>query len=412
MSEPTQEHTGLLLVVDDNEMNRDLLSRRLIKRGHDVLTASDGYEALAVIKEKKIDVVLLDVNMPGIDGFETLARIREEHSQSDLCVVMVTAKDSSEDIVKALKLGANDYVTKPIDFPVAHARVQTQLVMKRSFEHIQRLERKLVKQNEHLEDANKRMRRDLEAAALVQKAGLPQVPPEVSNLRFAWSYHPCEELGGDSLNIFRIDERYIAAYVLDVSGHGVPAALLSVTVNRHLKPQLDGHSPVMRVHPEPPGYSITQPASLAASLNRSYPIDWDLKQYFTILYGLFDTLERKFCFVGAGHPGPILVRAGTEPPVICDSPGYPIGIIEEASYDERTIELQPGDRLYLYSDGLIEQRNADDAMFNRKMLLALMDRIRSLPLEESVTAMMDEVRRWTSPTPPDDDLTVVAIEVV
>ena len=126
-----EEEIGTLLVVDDNEMNRDMLSRRLIRRGHRVDTAEDGQRALDLIEANHYDGVLLDIMMPGIDGFEVLRRLRERFSSAELPIIMVTAKDDSADVVNALNMGANDYVTKPLDFQVVLARVQTQLQLKR-----------------------------------------------------------------------------------------------------------------------------------------------------------------------------------------------------------------------------------------------------------------------------------------
>ena len=116
-----------LLVVDDTEDNRDMLSRRLQRRGYEVLVAEDGEQALELLENETIDLVLLDIMMPGIDGIEVLRRIRSTHSQGQLPVIMATARAGSTDVVEALELGANDYVTKPLDFPVVLARVQTQL---------------------------------------------------------------------------------------------------------------------------------------------------------------------------------------------------------------------------------------------------------------------------------------------
>jgi len=135
---PDQEH-GRLLVVDDNEMNRDMLSRRLAAKGHAVLVAEDGDRALQMIAEDRPDLVLLDVMMPGISGLEVLQRLRKKYSVSDMPVIMATAMDASKDIVEALRLGANDYVTKPLDFPVVLARVQGQLALKRAKDEIQKL---------------------------------------------------------------------------------------------------------------------------------------------------------------------------------------------------------------------------------------------------------------------------------
>jgi adenylate cyclase len=141
---------GSLLVVDDDEMNRDMLSRRLERRGYIVASAADGQRALEMIETQTFDLVLLDIMMPGISGLEVLRILRERHPMADLPVIMATAKDQSGDIVEALKLGANDYVTKPLDFPVVLARIQTQLSLKRAMEEIQRLAEQLELRNKFI----------------------------------------------------------------------------------------------------------------------------------------------------------------------------------------------------------------------------------------------------------------------
>ena len=125
------EDAGHILIVDDNELNRDVLERRLTRRGYEVTQASDGREALALIAERRFDLALFDVMMPEVSGLEALAEVRKVYSLADLPVIMVTAKSQSDDVVEALRLGANDYVTKPIDFPVLFARVQTHLRLRR-----------------------------------------------------------------------------------------------------------------------------------------------------------------------------------------------------------------------------------------------------------------------------------------
>lgn len=133
----TRSGPGALLVVDDNELNRDMLSRRLKAKGYKVETAEDGYQALEKLGTGHHDLVLLDVMMPGLSGLDVLKTLREARTVASLPVIMATAKDGSEDIVEALKLGANDYVTKPLDFPVVLARVQTQLTLKRLSEDLE-----------------------------------------------------------------------------------------------------------------------------------------------------------------------------------------------------------------------------------------------------------------------------------
>jgi class 3 adenylate cyclase len=140
-----------LLVVDDNEMNRDMLSRRLKSRGYTVLTAEDGQQALALVASRPFDLILLDIMMPVMSGIDVLKVLRQTHSLTELPVIMATAKDQGEDIVEALTLGANDYVTKPLDFPVVLARTETQLSLKRAHEEVRRLAQELEVRNRFIQ---------------------------------------------------------------------------------------------------------------------------------------------------------------------------------------------------------------------------------------------------------------------
>ena len=162
---------GSLLVVDDDAMNRDMLSRRLARQGYTVAVAEDGEQALKMIEGQTFDLVLLDIMMPGVSGLQVLEILRQRHSMADLPVIMATAKGESSDIVEALKLGANDYVTKPLDFPVVLARTESQLALKRAREEIQRLAARLEDQAAQLADWN----RTLEQRVAEQVAELERV---------------------------------------------------------------------------------------------------------------------------------------------------------------------------------------------------------------------------------------------
>jgi DNA-binding response OmpR family regulator len=142
-----------LLVVDDTEDNRIILNRRFTRLGYEVVEAVDGLSALNLIEREPFDVVLLDIMMPGIDGLEVLRRVREEHSESQLPVIMVTAKSASEDVVEALLMGANDYITKPVDMEVAAARVEMQLRRKRAEDHSRAAFRELEQTLTALQDS-------------------------------------------------------------------------------------------------------------------------------------------------------------------------------------------------------------------------------------------------------------------
>jgi class 3 adenylate cyclase len=162
---------GSLLVVDDNEMNRDMLARRLGRHGYTVAVAADGQQALQMLEAQSFDLILLDIMMPGISGLDVLKILRERYSVADLPVIMATAKDQSEDIVAALQLGANDYITKPLDFPVVLARTQTQLALKHAMEEIQRLAAQLEVHNRFIRDTFGRYLTDEVVASLLDSPG-------------------------------------------------------------------------------------------------------------------------------------------------------------------------------------------------------------------------------------------------
>ena len=174
MAQETRSGTGLVLVVDDNERNRELLSARLEMNGYTTLAAEDGAQAIDLVDKHAIDLVLLDVMMPGLDGFEVLKILRETRLMSELPVIMVTAKDEGDDVVKALNLGANDYVTKPIDFPVLMARMQAHLLLKRSEEALREanesLEKRVEERTADLKAVNERLRLEIDERKQMEEA--------------------------------------------------------------------------------------------------------------------------------------------------------------------------------------------------------------------------------------------------
>jgi serine phosphatase RsbU (regulator of sigma subunit) len=268
---------------------------------------------------------------------------------------------------------------------------------------------KIDRQNQELSQANQRMKRDLDAAARVQQTLLPDNLPEVEGLTFAWSYKPCDELAGDALNIVRINDGLIAMYLLDVSGHGVPAALLSVTATRSLSPGAGGAASVVAGPGANP--QAVDPAQVASRLNSLYPMASNGNHYFTMIYGLLDVRTRRFRFTDAGHPGPILAPAGG-PPRRLEASGFPIGMIDGAEYDETVVELQPGDRLYLHSDGLTEEVNAQNEQFGDERLLAAIAADPSLSLSDSVESLVGRISAWHGEDHLTDDVSVLAIAVV
>lgn len=401
---------GSVLVVDDDENNRDLLSRRLIRLGYESTSAKDGQQALTMIAGRPFDVVLLDVMMPGLDGFQVLQAVRLGRAATDLPVIMATAKDATDDILLAFSLGANDYVTKPLDFPVVVARIQTQIALKRSVEQVRILERSLAERNRQLELANTRMSRDLRAAARIQEALLPRTSPDVAGVGFSWAFRPCDELAGDGLSAIKLDADRVALYVLDVSGHGVASALMSVSLGRLLSPPSDASSILVRGGDGPGRLDPVSPSEVASRLNRLFPFEINTEQYSTLVYGILDASTGDFTYTLAGHPGPVHLPADGQARTL-DGRGFPIGLADLGyDYPEWTTRLAPGDRVYLYSDGIYEAPNASGESFGLDRLYRTIESGRDEPLCAVVNEVVSAVENWSGPSGVRDDVSMLSVE--
>ncbi len=398
---------GTILVVDDNDNNRDMLSRRLIRAGYNAKTANGGPQALELLAKEPFDLILLDIEMPVMNGFEVLRRVRQTHPATKLPIIIATAHDDREKVIEALKLGANDFVAKPIDFPVVLARVQTQLSLKLSVDRIIALEDDLRNRNVLLERANKRMSHSLQLASRMQQSLLPSGPVCVPGVQFAWTYQPCDELAGDILNVFPIGETHVAFYLLDVSGHGVPAALLSTTLSRVLAPVPGQASLVERKTPA--GMQPRRARTVVEELNRRFPMTGDQGQYFTLFYAVLELATRELTFVNAGHPPPLhLPKAGEKTHL--DSGGFAVGWVDGVDYDEASVVLQPGDRLLLYSDGLTETMNATDEQFGVERLESLF----ASPgeIQARLDSLLKQTAEFRGNQPVADDISALALEVL
>ena len=257
---------------------------------------------------------------------------------------------------------------------------------------------------EALAEANRRMRGDLEAAARIQRSLLPTSRPDFPGLEVAWAFRPCTELAGDIFNLIPMGEGLVGFYVLDVSGHGVPAALLSVTLSHSLSP-VSGESWLLGADGD-----VTPPAEVVVRLNQQFQMQPNRVQYFTMIYGIFDAATRRLRYVTAGHPPMILVPQAGAPRALPAS-GKPVGLLADGSWEELGVDLEAGDRLYLYTDGVVEAGCEERGELGTDRLVAALEKCRKEPLEASVKAVVAAVESWCEAVEPEDDVTVLALEV-
>lgn len=368
--------THRVLVVDDNEMNRDMLSRRLARRGIAVEAAENGRRALDLVATRRYDLVLLDIMMPDIDGLEVLQQIRRTRTASELPVIMVTAKDQSADVVRALDAGANDYVTKPIDFNVAMARLNTHLT-------IARLNRELAARVAEIEG-------ELQVVADVQRRLLPARLPRAADLRFGVHYATSRYAGGDYYDVVPLPDGSVGILMADVSGHGTPSAVVMAMARS-----------VFHALPGP----ADEPAEVLHHLNRHLVDLWE-DRFVTALYAVVDSSRRRMRVASAGHLDPILVRMPRRDVVPFHAPGvFPIGVDAFANIPVSTLELRPGDHLLFFTDGVSERFNPQREMYGVERLGRALAAAAGDDPQRVVSALVADVDAFAAAAPPDDDQT-------
>jgi len=267
----------------------------------------------------------------------------------------------------------------------------------------------LQEAKERLEIASNAMKRDLEAAADLQHALLPVELPKFAGMNFAYRFRPCSDVGGDSLNVLPLDDRHLAVYILDVSGHGVAAAFLSVTLT-HMMSAVPDRSFLYHAASGGSGkYCITPPAEVVSRLNQHFLSNPNVSQFFTMIYGVLDKETGEFRYVAAGHLGPIHFSR-TSGSCIGETGGIPVGLLPSSTYEERTVTLSRGDRLYLCTDGIIEAENDRQEEFGIDRVLETVRASQDSTLSDSLSTVMMRVEEWSGAAGATDDASLLAIE--
>jgi len=381
-----------VLIVDDNAINRRVLQGMLRKEQVTLLTAADGEEALAVARSEPPNLILLDIMMPAKDGYQVCAELKADPRTEHVPVIFLSALSETADKIKGLELGAVDYITKPFDQGEVLARVRSQL-------KIQRLSHDLRRANRELQDKQEHIDADLRAAAAIQRSLVPSSAPPVDGLRLAWRFIPCDRVGGDLFHFVPLPDGQLAVYVLDVAGHGVPAAMITVSLSQFLSPQAH--------HLADAAGAAFAPSVVLGRLDHHYPIE-RFDKYFTIAYALIDPLRGRLRYSLAGHPQPIVVRAdGTIE--LLEAGGTIIGLGAPVPFDEGEVGLRPGDRVFLFTDGIAECENGAGDQFGDARLYEALRRGRG-SLDEACDGLIEALHDFAGSAESGDDITLVGLE--
>jgi sigma-B regulation protein RsbU (phosphoserine phosphatase) len=392
-----------VLVAEDERITRASLVRQLEAWGHTVTACEDGEQAWARFGEGQHDLVITDWDMPRLSGVGLIQRIRAAAGARFVYVIMLTGRSDKSDLVSGIESGADDFVSKPFDREELRVRLL-------AGERIVRLERTLHAQNAELRTAGERMRSDLHAAARMQRAMLPRTNIVTPRVRTAWKYVPTDELGGDAIGLELIGDRYLVAYVADVSGHGVPAALLAVTAMHAMSPAAEGVGLVRNPSGHGEAAILQTPSWIVTELNRRFASSDNDGRFLTMIVCAIDTATGTLVFARAGHPLPLLLRAG-KAVTLDEAGGCPIGIAESAEYQDVALPMQPGDRLVLFSDGVLEQMDpAARIEFGESRFLGLLLSHAQIPGEQVVDHAVEALSIWAGTTSYADDVSLVVID--
>src|SRR5437867_8916623 len=344
--------TSQILVVDDYAVSRKILARLLASAGYQCHECEDGAEALALVHAKRPSLLLLDFDMPGLNGTEVLKTLRSDSDPAiaQIPAIMLTGHGSEESEVRCLQAGADDFVTKPVNAAVLRARIETQL-------RVRSMRRQLERQNDELEQWRSNLERDLAAARLTQQSLIPQKPPALPGWEVATCYRPVIQVGGDIYGWLRMKDGQILFWIADGTGHGAAAALLTT-----LAKLLFHHGSVEH----------DAPASVMEAVNHDFRSIFGARSFMTAMCVAVDPATGRASVVGAGHP-PLLIarRSGATEAIASVVP--PLGLIEHPAFTETIVDLKPGDTFLLYTDGLFGSRKGKQPRLTPQRLEKMLD---------------------------------------
>lgn len=375
-----------VLIVDDSKSYRHMMAAMLSQWGFSICEAEDGECALRQLAQQSVHIVISDWEMPVMDGVELCQAIRNNDFGHYIYVILVTARQTLDDLLTGMAAGADDFLSKPVNQNQLRARLH-------AAERVLSLENTLAARNEKISYAYRQIESDLQAAAKLQHSVLPTHNLSFAGFEADWMFLPSAYVSGDLLNYFSVDERHIAFFSVDVAGHGVSAAMLSLAVAREF---MTGRiSSQLLVCRNVGGDSFpVAPHKVVGELNQRFCLDNDeVFSYYTLIYGVIDIMTGQGTLCQAGHPTPFVVRTGGELLAVGQG-GMPVGLFTDAEYQDSEFTLDIGDRLYLYSDGIIECENDQQALFGEENLQQLLCENRMLPKSQVFERVEQALNTW------------------
>lgn len=383
-----------IIVAEDSELQRLYLCSLINGLGFEAIEAEDGRAALDLIQRSGAEILISDLEMPHLDGIGLTREVRQLDRDHYVHIIMVTEADEVEIRDKALRAGVDDFITKGSSIAMLKARLSTAArLIEHAFE--------LAERTRLLKETNERIKEDLRAAAAAQRQLLPTMHEDILGFSVALAFVPSAIVSGDMFGCFELDDGNLGFYAVDVAGHGVHAALLSVAIGHLITPEYF-QSQAFGIGSGP------NPAGLVDALNVRFSAS-DNDDYFTMFCGVVDTRSGRMDYCQAGYPSPFLVtETGTAQPI--GDGGFPVGLIRKARYENNALDVEVGSSLVLCSDAACEAENTAHQQFGTRRVRQVAQTIAAHKPCEIPEKMIGALSKWRGDKPLEDDLTVVALK--
>jgi phosphoserine phosphatase RsbU/P len=338
-----------ILVIDDDLTVLKIIQRALQHQGHEVVVAANGKEGLEQALQIQPALIICDWMMPYVDGLEVCRQIKANPHLSTTFFILLTSRVGLDDRIEGLNTGADDFLAKPIEITELQARVRAGL--------------RLHQVNQDLQTQKQLLEAELAEAAAYVQALLPR--PLVGEVSIDARFIPSRQLGGDCFDYFWLDPDYLVVYLLDVSGHGLAAALPSILVLNLLRSQ------------SLPNVNFYQPQDVLKGLNDTFQMSSQNEKYFTIWYGVYNRAKRQLTYASAGHPPAVLIASAD-----CETqtqqlrtPSLPIGMLPEVTFTCNRCQIPANSTLYIFSDGIYELNPLEHEHWGLEQFICLLSHL-------------------------------------
>lgn len=383
-----------ILIVDDEPFNVDYLEQELEDAGYTTISAANGQEALAKVRADAPDLVLLDIMMPVMDGFQVLSELRADDATRELPVIVISAANELKSIVKAIELGAEDYLPKPFEPKLLHARMSSSLEKK----HLRDLQQLYLQG----------LQREIDIAREIQMGFLPSELPRVDGWEMAAYFKAAREVAGDFYDAFVLPDGNLICMIGDVCGKGVGAALFMTLFRTLLRATYT--TDVLWGEEENNAGSSASHLQRVISFTNNYVAEThaDANMFTTVFIGAFNLEKGTLTFANCGNEAPVLMRNGCVAALLQPT-GPVVGVLQNVNFRTGEIAIERGDLLLAFTDGVPDSSNGENENFGTERLLSLLNGAAKSPAA-LVGEVVDRVHQFVGTADQFDDITMLAIK--